>query len=122
MEFLDLQTDGMDAIKKQKPQYDFPTVVFKKEKNCTAYFNRYAKEIFNNCTYIKVCANAEYIVFQPSNKEDYYSHRISYNKSGGCSFNCAGLDRFILDGKAFKLYAVKKGFAIKVNDPIKNRK
>ena len=122
MEFLDLQTDEMDVIKKEKPMYDFPAVTFHKNESFTVNFNRLAKKLFENCDYVKIFANAEYIVFQPSDKRDFSTLKITRNKSGGCYFNCVGLERFALDGKAYKLYNTKKGVAIKINEPIQNRK
>ena len=78
--------------------------------------------MFDNCDYVKVFANAEYIVFQPYDKKDCTGYKINRNNSGGCYFNCSSLERFALKGKSFKLYNTKKGLAIKINDPIQNRK
>lgn len=122
MEFLDLQIDEMDVIRKERPILDFPAVTFHKGANFAAYFNRHTKRMFDNCDYVKVFANAEYIVFQPSDKKDRTNYKITRNKSGGCYFNCSSLERFALKGKAFKLYNTKKGLAIKINEPIQNRK
>lgn len=122
MEFLELQIDEMDVIKKEKPMYEFPAVTFHKNANFTANFNRHAKKLFENCNYVKIFANAEYIVFQPSEKKDFSVLKINRNRSGGCYLNCQGLERYALQGKAYKLYNTKKGVAIKINEPIQNRK
>ncbi len=122
MEFLDLQIDEMEVIQKEKPMYDFPVVTFHKNAAFIVSFNQHAKRAFDNYDYVKVFANAEYIVFQPSNKKYGTEHKIGRNRSGGCCFNCASLERFMLDGKAYKLYKTSKGLAIKINEPLKNRK
>ena len=123
MEFLDLQLDGMEVIQHSKPIYDFPAVSFRKYRtNYVAYFNRQAGKAFNNSPSVKIYANAEYIVFQPVTKKDHRSFSVSYIASGGGQVTCAGLERFRLDGKNYKLHNTEKGLALKINDPIKNRK
>ena len=122
IEFLDLQICETDEVKKTNPMYDFPAVTFHKNASYTACFNRHTRKLLGDSTYIKILANAEYVVFQPSTKKEYHSHKINYNKSGGFCFNCAGLERYGLHGKAYKLYKTQKGLAIKINEPIRNRK
>jgi hypothetical protein len=122
MEFLDLQMDEMENVGKTKRMYDFPVATFHKNANFTVSFNRHAKKILNKREYVKIYVNAEYIVFQLSDKKDFNSYKITYNKSGGCYFNCSSLERFVLEGKSFKLYNTKKGVAIKLNEPIQKRK
>lgn len=123
MEFLDLEIDEMDEIQKSRPTYDFPVVSFHKGAHgYTAYFNRHAAKILGNCAYIKVYANAEYVVFRPSDKKDHHGYKFTINKAGGRYINCASFERFMLDGKIYKLYNTQKGLAIKINDPLKKRK
>ena len=123
MEFLDLQLDEMEGIQPSKPVYDFPAVSFGQYKtNHVAYFNRLAGKAFDNCPSVKVYANAEYIVFQPVHKKDHHSFSVSYIVSGGGQITCAGLERFRLDGKTYRMYKTEKGLALKINDPIKSRK
>lgn len=122
MEFLDLQIDEMESIPKTRPVYDFHAVSFRQVNNgYSAYFNRHAKAILRNCDRIKVYANAEYVVFQPSDKKDSHSYKLSINNRGGCYINCKGFERFMLDGKTYKLHNTQKGLAIKINDPIKRK-
>ena len=123
MEFLDLQLDEMEVIQHSKPIYDFPAVSFRKYRtNYIAYFNRQAGKEFNDSPCVKIYANAEYIVFQPVHKKDHHSFTVSYIASGGGQITCAGLERFRLDNKNYRLYKTEKGLALKINDPIKTRK
>lgn len=123
MEFLDLQIDKMEEVAKTKVSHDFPVVTFSKCENCyMARFNKRAREMFGNCTHVKIYANAEYIVFSPSDRKDYHSYKLTFRNAGDCSTSCSKLERFVLDGKSYKLHNTKKGLAIKINEPIKNRK
>ena len=123
MDFLDIQLDDMTLVEKVKPVYEFPAVYFSKHKNSfVAYFNQRAGNVFNGCKYMKIYATAEYVVFSPVNKKDAHSFAVYYIPSGNGIINCAGLERFRLEGKTYKLYKTEKGFAVKIHDPILNRK
>ena len=120
MELLDLQTDEMEAIKRTRNTYDFPTVSIRKNaKSCVAYFNTHARKILDGYAYTRVYANAEYVVFQFTNKKDCHSFKINRNNLDGRYICCSELRRLPLIGKTFKMYNTKKGFAIKINEPLK---
>ena len=104
MELLDLQTDEMEAIKRTRNTYDFPT---------------HARKILDGYAYTRVYANAEYVVFQFTNKKDCHSFKINRNNLDGRYICCSELRRLPLIGKTFKMYNTKKGFAIKINEPLK---
>lgn len=123
MEFLDLQIDEMDAIEKRYYKYDFPAVSFHRNtKNYVAFFNKRAAKMLEGYVCAKIYAKADYVVFAFSDKKDCRSYKIHRNNAGGTFISCAALQRLMLDGKTFKLYNTKKGFAIKINEPIQNRK
>ncbi len=123
MEFLDLQIDEMDAIEKRYYKYDFPAVSFHRNtKNYVAFFNKQAAKMLEGYVCAKIYANAENIVFVFSDKKDCHSHKIHRNNAGGIFMSCSALQRLMLEGKTYKLYNTKKGLAIKINEPIKNRK
>ena len=123
MEFLDVQLDEMEVIQQTKPMYDFPAVTFSRYNGSfVAYFNRLAVKAFNGCQFFKIYANAEYVVFSPVSKKDHHSFKVHYAKEDSASVSCMGLERCRLEGKAYKLYNTEKGFALKINDPIKVRK
>ncbi len=123
MDFLDLQLDETNEIKNPNTMWDFPAVSFRKYKtNFIAHFNRHAGKLFNKCQHVKIYATAEYVVFLPIPKKDLRSYKITYISETSASVTCAGLERLRLDEKTFKLYNTEKGLAIKINDPIKNRK
>lgn len=123
MEFLDLQIDEMDAIEKGNHKYDFPAVSFHRNtKNYVAFFNKPAAKMLEGYVCAKIYTNAEYVVFAFSDKKDCRTYKIHRNNVGAIYISCAALQRLMLDGKTFKLYNTKKGLAIKINEPIKNRK
>ena len=123
MEFLDLQIDETDAIKRTVKTYDFPVVTFHKNGTIfAASFNRHARKALDNCEHVKIFANAEYIVFQPTDRKGPHTYKISYPPRGGGTLHCQKLERFVLYGKTFKLYSTQKGLAIKLSEPIQVRK
>ena len=123
MDFLDVQLDDMTLVQKANPTYDFPVVTFRKHnKSFITYFNQHAGKALNNCRHVKIYATAEYVVFSPVHKKDTHSFMVHYISSDCASVSCVGLERFRLEDKTYKLYKTEKGFAIKINDPIKNRK
>ena len=123
MEFLDLQIDEMNAIEKGYCKYDFPVVSFHRNtKNYVAFFNKQAAKMLEGYVCAKIYTKAEYVVFAFSDKNDCRSYKIHRNNAGGTFISCSALQRLMLDGKSFKLYNTKKGLAIKINEPLKNRK
>ena len=123
MEFLDLQLDDMEVIEQRRPEFDFPAVSFSKYSNSfTAFLNKHAVKALNNCKYVKIYANAWYVVILPVQKRDYHCFQVHYASSKSASISCMGLERCQLEGKVYKLYNTEKGFALKINNPIKVRK
>ena len=123
MDFLDVQLDDMALVRRLNAVCDFPAVTFsKQDRSFICRFNKQATEAFNGCKYVKIYANAEYVVFSPVQKKDIHSFMISYSVAYNAAVCCIGLERFRLEGKTFKLYKTEKGFALKVHDPCFDRK
>ena len=124
MDFLDLDCAELSQIEKRNiAKYDFPVVSFVKyEGNPVAFFNKACKEEFCYAKFIKVYGNAEYMVFQPTNTADAHCFKIYYHQKVNPKFSAAGFERFAVVGKTYRLYKTKKGFAIKLNEPLLDRK
>ena len=124
MDFLDLDFEEFSQIEKRDcVKYDFPVVSFFKYKGAAVVvFNKACEKVFDCVKFVKIYGNAEYLVFSPTNIADAHCFRIYYNKRSNPSFACAGIERFAVVGKSYRLHKTKKGFAIKLNEPILNRK
>jgi hypothetical protein len=123
MDFLDVQLDDMELVQRGNVTCDFPAVTFSKhDRSFVARFNKHASKALDGCKYVKIYANAEYIVFSPISKKDIRSFVVNYSVTHSASICCIGLERFRLEDKVFKLYKTEKGFALKVNDPCCVRK
>lgn len=122
MDFLDLQNDEMNELEKSYQEYGFPVVTFHRYGGRhIASFNKHAQKTLCNYSRVKIYANAEYVVFQPSDKNDWHAYCLNHTKVGGCTTTCKEFGRLMLQGKAYKLYNTKKGFAIKRNEPLKQK-
>lgn len=124
MEFLDFDCDKLIQIEKRNlVKYDFPVVsFFKYSGSPLAFFNKACKEEFCYAKFLKVYGNAEYMVFQPTNTADVHCFTIYYHQKVNPKIAAAGFERFAVVGKTFRLYKTKKGFAIKLNEPLLDRK
>jgi hypothetical protein len=124
MDFLDINLGEMTLIEKQKhTKFFFPAVTFSKDRNTiVASFNKLCGEKFNKAKYLKIFGNAEYLIFVPSNSEEANAYKLNYNRGLYPVTASRSLERFAVDGKTYKVYQTKKGFAIKLNEPVVNRK
>jgi hypothetical protein len=124
MEFLDLNFDEMPRIEKIKhTKFPFPVVTFSKDRNTiVASFNKLCGEKFNRAKYLKIYGNAEYLIFVPSDSADVNTYKLNYNRGIYPTTASRSLERFAVNGKTYKVYQTKKGFAIKLNEPVVNRK
>ena len=124
MEFLDLPFDEVTQIKKNgQVRFDFPAVTFYKSTGVLhASFNKWCGTKFNKAKYLKIYSNAEYLIFSPTDKVDNHCFKITYQGSSNAIVVSTVIERFAVDGKTFKVYQTQKGFAIKLNEPILNRK
>jgi hypothetical protein len=124
MEFLDLSFDEMTQLEKtSRAKFDFPVVHFIKGHNVLlASFNKACTNKFKNARYIRIYGNAEYIVFSPTDVFDPHGFKVTYNHKVNSVVSARSLERFAVEGKTYKLYQTQKGFAIKLSEPILNRK
>ena len=124
MEFLDLPFDEVTQVKKNSQvRLDFPAVSFYKSSGVMhASFNKLSGSQFNKAKYLKIYGNAEYMVFSPTDKADCHCFKIFYLGSGNATVSSTAIERFAVEGKTYKVYQTQKGFAIKLNEPVMNRK
>ena len=124
MEFLDLPFDDVPQVKKNgQVRFEFPAVSFYRCKNVMiASFNKWCGSKFNKAKYLKIYGNAEYLVFLPTDKADNHCFKITCQRSANAVVASTALERFAVDGKTYKVYQTPKGFAVKLNEPVINRK
>ena len=124
MEFLDLSFDEMTQVKSsRKVRLDFPAVAFYRSTGVLhASFNKWCCIKFDKAKYIKIFGNAEYLVFEPTDKADNHCFKITYQGNSNATISSSAFERFAVNEKIYKVYQTQKGFAIKLNEPVINRK
>ena len=124
MEFLELNLDEFSQIERRNiNKYDFPVVSFFKYNGSPVIsFNKACEEEFGYVKYLKIYGNAEYLVFSLTDTKDSHCFAISYGRRSNPHVISSGVERFAVVGKTYKLYKTPKGYAIKLNEPIFNRK
>lgn len=124
MEFLDLAFDEVAQIEKNGTvRFDFPVVTFYRSTGVIhVSFNKYAGIKFNKAKYLKIYSTAEYLVFSPTDKADNHCFKITYQRCSNAVVSSNALERFSVEGKTYKVYQTQKVFAIKLSEPIVNRK
>ena len=124
MEFLDLSFDEMTQVKTNgKIKLDFPAVSFYRSTGVLhASFNKLCCVKFNKAKYLKIYSNAEYLIFAPTDKVDNHCFKITYQGNSNATVSSSAFERFAVDEKTYKVYQTQKGFAIKLNEPVINRK
>ena len=127
MESLELDLDLFDLIDapKEHTQYHFPAVSFNtsniNSNSIHAAFNIKASQMLKDYKYMLIYATAEFLVFSPTNTKSTKTFNIHTVQNKYCHVSATVLKRFAVKNKTFKLYKTAKGFAIKLNEPIKIR-
>ena len=124
MEFLELPFDEVTQVEKSnQTRFEFPAVNFYKTKNLLiASFNKFSTPNFNKAKYLKIYGNAEYLVFLPVDKVDAHCFKVTYQRNTNAIVASSALERFAVEGKTYKVYQTQKGFAIKLHEPVLDRK
>ena len=127
MESLELDLDLFDLIEAtpEKTQFPFPAVSFNtnhiNSNSIYVIFNVKASQMLKDYKYMLIYGTAEFLVFCPTNTKSTKTFNIHTVRNNYCHISTTVLNRFNVRNKTFKLYKTAKGFAIKLNEPIKIR-
>lgn len=114
----------MSQIKRNRLEYPFPVVSFwgsKKDGVVFAYFNRLAKPLFTGHPRIDVFKTPQHLIFATDGKVGAGSICVRH-KGNGIELYCAEFSHMPVIGRTYKLYRCAQGYAIRIYDPVFERR